>query len=310
MKYDAYRSRLEHEERRSREDAARSAVQYTPVVEKPVSAADFNKSAGLSAPATPQIPPAASPEAPLSAATSSAYAPFSFQTLKPKQKKAFSLIDDLSHPDFMRPIEETANALYTADRKKRPKKAQDYVGYDFTKILQEALNDAGIPDENGIPLRIDGIFGPKTRTAYAQFQEIKNSESSLANDTFLFPAQIEPLDSDDAFYISSKPNFTPRKDSRKGSQNRQPTGERERNVGHPDAEEHSRTSKKKTGGTRGSNNGFVSGGKRVELQDIGKGLVVGAAAAGTGYLIYRGVRLLPSLLPPLWWTIPANLLAP
>lgn len=182
MKYDAYRSRLEHEERRSREDAARSAVQHTPVVEKPVPAAGFNKSAGLSAPPTPQIPPAASPEAPPSAAASSAYAPFSFQTLKPKQKKAFSLIGDLSHPDFMRPIEETANALYTADRKKRPKKAQDYVGYDFTKILQEALNDAGIPDENGIPLRIDGIFGPKTESAFTRFQTLNQKNTGLEED--------------------------------------------------------------------------------------------------------------------------------
>ena len=31
---------------------------------------------------------------------------------------------------------------------------------------------------------------------------------------------------------------------------------------------------------------------------------------GTVYLIYRGVRMLPSLLPPLWWTIPANVAIP
>ncbi|MDT8719689.1 discoidin domain-containing protein, partial [Clostridium sp. 19966] len=31
---------------------------------------------------------------------------------------------------------------------------------------------------------------------------------------------------------------------------------------------------------------------------------------GGGYLIYRGVRMLPSLLPPFWWTIPANAVAP
>jgi hypothetical protein len=31
---------------------------------------------------------------------------------------------------------------------------------------------------------------------------------------------------------------------------------------------------------------------------------------GVGYLIYRGVRLLPSLAPPLWWTLPANLAIP
>jgi hypothetical protein len=31
---------------------------------------------------------------------------------------------------------------------------------------------------------------------------------------------------------------------------------------------------------------------------------------GVGYLIYRGIRLLPSLFPPLWWTIPENLAIP
>jgi hypothetical protein len=38
--------------------------------------------------------------------------------------------------------------------------------------------------------------------------------------------------------------------------------------------------------------------------------VVGGLAIGTGYVIYRGLRMLPSLLPPLWWTLPANALAP
>jgi hypothetical protein len=35
-----------------------------------------------------------------------------------------------------------------------------------------------------------------------------------------------------------------------------------------------------------------------------------AATVGVGYLIYRGIRLLPSLFPPLWWTIPENLAIP
>ncbi|QWT56080.1 hypothetical protein KP626_04195 [Christensenella sp. MSJ-20] len=29
-----------------------------------------------------------------------------------------------------------------------------------------------------------------------------------------------------------------------------------------------------------------------------------------GYLAYRGIRLLPSLFPPFWWTIPGNLMVP
>ncbi|NTU86077.1 MAG: Rhs family protein, partial [Chloroflexales bacterium] len=35
-----------------------------------------------------------------------------------------------------------------------------------------------------------------------------------------------------------------------------------------------------------------------------------AATVGVGYLIYRGVRMIPSLFPPLWPTIPLNLAVP
>lgn len=34
------------------------------------------------------------------------------------------------------------------------------------------------------------------------------------------------------------------------------------------------------------------------------------ATIGAGYLVYRAVRFLPSLLPPLWWTIPENAAIP
>lgn len=44
----------------------------------------------------------------------------------------------------------------------------------------------------------------------------------------------------------------------------------------------------------------------VPLNNIGKG----AAVVGSGYVIYRGVRMIPSFLPPLWWTIPANTVCP
>jgi len=84
-------------------------------------------------------------------------------------------------------------------------------------------------------------------------------------------------------------------------ENRQPTGKREKNVGHPDGEDHSRVPK----GTGGQ------GVRRAETQEnIGNALIGRAAAMGAGYLMYKGLRLLPSLLPPLWWTIPGNLLIP
>jgi len=51
--------------------------------------------------------------------------------------------------------------------------------------------------------------------------------------------------------------------------------------------------------------------KPVSMCSAGcRNAAAGAAAAGTGYLIYRGVRLLPSLFPPLWPTIPGNLAIP
>ena len=41
-----------------------------------------------------------------------------------------------------------------------------------------------------------------------------------------------------------------------------------------------------------------------------KVVVGGAAAIGGGYLLYRGLRMIPSLFPPLWPTIPANAAIP
>jgi len=44
----------------------------------------------------------------------------------------------------------------------------------------------------------------------------------------------------------------------------------------------------------------------IEVEDV---LIAGGAIAA-GYLIWRGIRLLPSLFPPLWWTLPKNLVIP
>ncbi|MGY0374224.1 hypothetical protein [Clostridium sp. JNZ J1-5] len=44
----------------------------------------------------------------------------------------------------------------------------------------------------------------------------------------------------------------------------------------------------------------------IPLNNIGKGVAVVVG----GYIIYRGVRMIPSILPPLWWTIPANAVCP
>ena len=47
----------------------------------------------------------------------------------------------------------------------------------------------------------------------------------------------------------------------------------------------------------------VTGSAAGDVAAVGVGALI-------GYGIYRGVRMLPSLWPPLWWTIPANAAAP
>ena len=55
----------------------------------------------------------------------------------------------------------------------------------------------------------------------------------------------------DYYAATGRAHPGPRKDKRKGSENRQPTNNRERNVGHPNGEEHSRVAKG-TGGIKRS----------------------------------------------------------
>jgi len=46
------------------------------------------------------------------------------------------------------------------------------------------------------------------------------------------------------------------------------------------------------------------------LSTAQKVVVGGAATIGAGYIIYRVIRFIPSLFPPLWGTIPANAAIP
>ncbi|MDE8564278.1 hypothetical protein PNH38_10355, partial [Anoxybacillus rupiensis] len=50
--------------------------------------------------------------------------------------------------------------------------------------------------------------------------------------------------------------------------------------------------------------------KEKKAKDAAKKAAKVGAAAGAGYIVYRGVRMAPSLLPPLWPTLPANLVIP
>jgi hypothetical protein len=57
----------------------------------------------------------------------------------------------------------------------------------------------------------------------------------------------------------------------------------------------------KGGGSREADN---------QCPSMGTILAKAAATAGAGYIAYRCIRMLPSLAPPLWWTIPANAATP
>lgn len=43
---------------------------------------------------------------------------------------------------------------------------------------------------------------------------------------------------------------------------------------------------------------------------LARNALIAGGVVGGGYLLYRGLRLLPSLFPPLWPTLPANLAVP
>lgn len=51
-------------------------------------------------------------------------------------------------------------------------------------------------------------------------------------------------------------------------------------------------------------------GPDIDAKDVAVAAGATAGAVAIGYLAYRAVRLLPSLLPPLWWTLPANVAVP
>ncbi len=46
------------------------------------------------------------------------------------------------------------------------------------------------------------------------------------------------------------------------------------------------------------------------VKEKAKNAAKAAAVVGAGYVAYRVLRFLPSLTPPLWWSIPANVVVP
>lgn len=87
-----------------------------------------------------------------------------------------------------------------------------------------------------------------------------------------------------------KPNFTPRKDKRKGSENRQKTGDRERNVAHPNGEEHSRVPKGNNGINRITSIGVLV------ITTVGIIILTGDDAFG---IVADDALIVP--LASIWW---------
>lgn len=50
--------------------------------------------------------------------------------------------------------------------------------------------------------------------------------------------------------------------------------------------------------------------QRGQAHNFTKAVIEATATMGAGYLIYRGVRMLSSLLPTFWWTILINAATP
>jgi hypothetical protein len=144
------------------------------------------------------------------------------------------------------------------------------------------------------------------------------------------------MDGGKVFLSKSKGSGNPRKDPRKGSGKRQPTRDRERNVGHPNGEEHSRVPKGPrrmqivdekgdlfifTNGD-GEENGmvtslsepliYVTTDESVGLlgHDASEDIAIIAGVATGAYVLYRLARGAISLIPGLWWTIPMNAAIP
>ena len=49
---------------------------------------------------------------------------------------------------------------------------------------------------------------------------------------------------------------------------------------------------------------------KIDTTTVVEGAATGVVVVGGAYILYRIIRFIPSLAPPLWWTIPGNLALP
>jgi hypothetical protein len=151
----------------------------------------------------------------------------------------------------------------------------------------------GVSDYNNIAVgqrvNITGIYNSKYPNPYgSNVSAATSGGNSTANNRC--PSTGEP----------GSTYTNPKGDSRVYGPDGQPAKDVDQPHGHnPDVHEHE------------WNNGVRGPARPVpNAEAIAKGVGTGVVVVGGGYLIYRGVRMLPSLAPPLWWTIPANVAIP
>ena len=120
--------------------------------------------------------------------------------------------------------------------------------YEYGSGHQSFTNYAELSDKRAGDSTGRWAIGSESIPVYSQVQgktvyvQASSAETYLQNDAIMFAKRNK------GEKANGKPGFVPRKDKRHGSEERQPSGDRERNVGHPDGEEHSRVPK----GNRGN----------------------------------------------------------
>ena len=168
------------------------------------------------------------------------------------------------------------------------KEKGELIGYgsnNSTDVLriQKFLNSKGYYGENGDRLDEDAIFGSNTIFAVKSYQADYglSVDGIVGDETWSSMGFTYENIADYVVAKNNKPNFTSKKDqgnSRKGSENRQKTGARERQVGHPDGEEHSRVPK----GNNGIRRSITSTVTRGLMIAGGIGIIVGTIAEDIG----------------------------
>ena len=188
----------------------------------------------------------------------------------------------------------------------------------------------------------DGIFGKATESAVRSLQRTSgiSVDGKIGPQTAARICKLVPHN----LPAKGEPNSIGRQYGEDGNVEREriygPDGNAEKDIdygnhgGHPSPHEHDwewKNGKPKRGKAKTLND--KNGQKSDQESDEGTGeesdektdenktefhldpgltkkLFAAGAAVGTGYVIYRGVRMLPSMLPPLWWTVPGNLVIP